>query len=122
MKMYIPVPRDLTRVKTKILFNLTKRQLLCFGTGAAVGLPVYFLLKSVVPNISIATMGMLVVMLPFFALAMYEKNGQPLEVIAKQVIEAKYVRPKVRVYQTKNYYRLLHESSLREEDENVIPK
>lgn len=39
---YVPVPRDLTRVKSKILFNLTKRQLICFGIGALIGLPVFF--------------------------------------------------------------------------------
>ena len=42
---YIPVPKDLTRVKTKFLFNLTKRQLVCFGGGALVGVPLFFLLK-----------------------------------------------------------------------------
>ena len=26
---YIPVPKDLTKVKSKVLFNLTKRQLVC---------------------------------------------------------------------------------------------
>lgn len=31
---YVPVPKDLTEVKTKVAFNLTKRQLICFG-GAA---------------------------------------------------------------------------------------
>lgn len=45
MAAYIPVPRDLTRVKSKILFNLTKRQLLCFGAGALIGVPSFFLLK-----------------------------------------------------------------------------
>ena len=34
MAAYISVPRDLTRVKSKILFGLTKRQIVCFGTGA----------------------------------------------------------------------------------------
>ena len=33
MAAYIPVPRDLTRVKTKVFLNLTKRQLICFRTG-----------------------------------------------------------------------------------------
>ena len=46
MAAYIPVPRDLTRVKSKILFNLTKRQLLCFGAGALIGVPSFFLLKA----------------------------------------------------------------------------
>ena len=37
MAAYISVPRDLTRVKSKILFGLTKRQIVCFGTGALIG-------------------------------------------------------------------------------------
>ena len=46
MAAYVPVPRDLTRVKSKILFNLTKRQLFCFGAGALIGVPSFFLLKA----------------------------------------------------------------------------
>ena len=33
---YVPVPKDLTKVKTKVAFNLTKRQLVCFGCGALI--------------------------------------------------------------------------------------
>ena len=29
---FVSVPKDLTKVKNKIIFNLTKRQLICFGT------------------------------------------------------------------------------------------
>ena len=106
MAAYVPTPRDLSKVKSKILFNLTKRQLLCFGAAAIVGLPVFFVLKAT-GNISLAALGMMFVMLPLFFLAMYEKDGQPLEVIAKQFYEAKFVRPKVRPYQTNNLYELL---------------
>ena len=28
---YVTVPKDLTHVKSKVLFGLTKRQLVCFG-------------------------------------------------------------------------------------------
>ena len=56
MAMYISVPRDLTIVKTKVFFNLTKRQIICFGIGAAIGVPIFFLVKSVAVNISFATM------------------------------------------------------------------
>lgn len=45
MAAYIPVPRDLTRVKTKVFFNLTKRQLICFGSAALIGVPIFFLVK-----------------------------------------------------------------------------
>lgn len=77
MAAYIPVPRDLTRVKSKLFFNLTKRQLLCFGTAALIGVPSFFLLHSATGNTSLATLGMMILMMPLFLLAMYEKNGQP---------------------------------------------
>ena len=50
---------------------------------------------------------MMAVMLPLFFLTMYEKDGQPLEVVAKHFYEAKFKRPKTRPYKTKNYYALL---------------
>lgn len=103
---YISVPRDLSKVKTKVFMNLTKRQILCFGAGALIGVPVFFLLKSS-GNLSLAALGMMAVMLPLFFLAMYEKDGQPLEVVAKHFYEAKFKRPKTRPYKTKNYYALL---------------
>ena len=34
---FVSVPKDLTKVKNKIIFNLTKRQLICFGIAAADG-------------------------------------------------------------------------------------
>ena len=34
---YVPVPKDLTKVETKVMFNLTRRQLVCFTAGALVG-------------------------------------------------------------------------------------
>ncbi len=73
---YVPVPKDLTKVKTKVAFNLTKRQLVCFGGGALIGVPLFFLLRGPVGN-SVAAMCMMLVMLPFFLMAMYEKHGQP---------------------------------------------
>lgn len=100
--------------------NLTKRQLLCFGAGALIGVPVFFLLKGT-GNLSFAAMGMMVVMLPLFFLAMYEKDGQPLEVVAKHFYDARFKRPKVRVYQTQNYYSLLQKQyDLEKEVESIV--
>lgn len=103
---YISVPRDLTKVKSKVMFNLTKRQLICFGLAALIGVPSFFLLKSVTA-VNTAVMGMMVIMMPFFFLAMYEKNGQPLEVILDHMIQAIFIRPKIRPYKTDNYYAAL---------------
>ena len=120
MAAYIPVPRDLTRVKSKVFFNLTKRQLICFGTAALIGVPFFFLLKSA-GNVSLAALGMIIIMLPLFFIAMYEKDGQPLEVIARHFIQAKFVRPKIRPYKTDNYYEvLIRQYQLEKEVERIV--
>ena len=120
MAAYIPVPRDLTRVKSKIFFNLTKRQLVCFGAGALMGVPSFFMLRKI-GSTSLAAMGMIIIMLPMFLLAMYERDGQPLEVHAKHFIESKFIRPKVRPYQTNNYYEtLIRASAVEKEVESIV--
>ena len=103
---YVTIPKDLTKVKSKVLFGLTRRQLICFGAAVLVGVPLFFLLRNAVAS-SLATLCMILVMLPFFLLAMYEKHGQPLEVILNQMIQTMFVRPKVRPYQTNNLYSAL---------------
>jgi len=100
---YVTIPKDLTKVKSKVLFGLTRRQLICFGAAAMVGVPLFFILKGAV-NSSTATLCMILVMLPFFLFAMYERHGQPLEVILRQMIQVMFVRPKERPYQTNNFY------------------
>ena len=119
MAAYIPVPRDLTRVKTKVFLNLTKRQLVCFGAGALMGIPSFFLLKRI-GSTSLAAMGMILIMLPMFLLAMYERDGQPLEVFAKHFIETKFIRPKIRPYRTDNYYEVLMRVSEAEKEVDKI--
>ena len=72
---YVNVPKDLTKVKTKVLFNLA--------------------------------MVMMVVMIPAMLFAMYEKNGQPLEVVIRNIYRVCFQRPKQRPYKTNNFYAVL---------------
>ena len=94
---YVTIPKDLTKVKSKVLFGLTRRQLICFGAAVLVGVPLFFLLRNTVDS-STATLCMILVMMPFFLLAMYERHGQPLEVVIEQMVQAMFVRPKERPY------------------------
>ena len=100
---YVPVPKDLTQVKTKVALNLTKRQLIFFSVAAVVGVPLYFLTRKGVGS-SVAAILMVTVMLPFFFMAMYEKDGLPLEKVLKNMITVKFIRPPVRKYQMENLY------------------
>lgn len=103
---YVPVPKDLNAIKTKVIFNLTKRQLICFSAGGAIGLPLFFLTKGHIGS-SAAAILMVMTVIPFMLLAMYEKNGRPFEKIAKNMLNVMFLRPKQRPYKTANYYSML---------------
>lgn len=100
---YVSVPNDLSKIKTKVAFNLTGRQLVCFGGAALVGVPAFLLARSAIGNTG-AMFLMLAVMLPAFFMAMYERDGLPFEKVARNIIRAKFLRPGVRPYQTQNIY------------------
>ncbi len=100
---FVPVPKDLNRVKTKVMFNLTKRQLICFSVAAAVGVPIFFLAKAHL-DLSTAAMLMVVIMLPFIFFALYEKDGQPAEKYLYHIVQSMFIRDKVRPYRTNNLY------------------
>ena len=119
---YVTVPKDLTKIKSKMLFGLTKRQLVCFGSAALVGVPLFFLSKGSMGTTP-AALCMILVMLPFFLFALYEKNGQPLEVFLGHLIQNKFIRPKVRIYQTNNLYSaLVRQSQLEQEVKRIARK
>ena len=116
---YVPVPKDLNAVKTKVMFNLTKRQILCFGGGALIGVPLFFLLKGHIGS-SAAALCMMLVMLPFFLLAMYEKNGQPPEKLIRNIVQVCFLRPKQRPYRTNNFYDLLNRQDILDKEVYAI--
>ncbi len=112
---FVPVPKDLNRVKTKVMFNLTKRQIVCFSIAAAVGVPVYFIAKPHI-GISSAAMLMVVLMLPFVFLAIYEKDGQPAEKYIGHVVRSMILRDRVRPYRTSNLYAVIQQE-IKEQEE-----
>lgn len=71
---YVPVPNDLSRIKTKLAFNLTKRQLICFSIAGGIGIPFYLFTRSHIGN-STALFLMIGLMMPCFLFAMFEKDG-----------------------------------------------
>ena len=100
---YVPVPKDLTKVKTKVALNLTKRQLIFFSLAAVVGIPFYLFMRKPIGS-SIAAILMVTIMLPFFFMAMYEKDGLPFEKVVANIIRQKFICPAVRPYKTENFY------------------
>ena len=103
---YVTIPKDLSRIKNKLVFNLTKRQLISFSLAGGIGIPFYLFSRSVIGG-DVAAFLMIALMLPFMAFGVYEKDGQPLEKILYHMIRARFLLPLIRVYQTDNLYSAL---------------
>jgi len=100
---YVNIPNDLSKIKSKVAFNLTKRQLICFGIAAVVGIPAYIFTRSYIGN-SGAMLLMIGLMLPFFFFAMYERDGLPAEKVMRNILRNFFTRPGKRPYKTENIY------------------
>ena len=108
MAISVPVPKDLSGIKSKVALNLTKRQIICFSGAAITGVPLYFLTKGVLGTQAGALI-MVGVMLPFFFLAMYERDGFPAEKLLYFMIRQKMLTPGIRPYKSENLYEQLEE-------------
>ena len=117
---YVNVPNDLNKIKTKLAFNLTKRQLICFGTAAVVGIPTYLFTRSAIGNMG-AMLLMIVLMLPCFLFAMYERDGLPFEKVLRNIIRSTILWPRTRPYKTENLYKYLEKESDRIDKNKEAP-
>lgn len=108
MAISVAVPKDLSGIKTKVALNLTKRQIICFSGAALFGVPVYIFTKGIIGT-QAAAIVMVAVMLPFFFLAMYEKDGFPAEKILYFMVRQKFLTPGIRPYKSENLYKTLEE-------------
>ncbi|MFQ3104541.1 PrgI family protein [Streptococcus pyogenes] len=93
---YVPIPKDLKKVKTKVAFNLTKRQMIGFTLAGLVGLPVYLFMRKIVPN-DIAVIFLIVSTLPIFFITLFEKDGLTFEKYFKYIYLHKFYQPQKRV-------------------------
>lgn len=99
MTISVSVPKNLSTIKTKIIKNLTKRQLICFSGAGLIGIPFYIATRKVIGT-QTAMFLMVILMLPFFFFAMYEKDGFPAEKILYLMIRQKLLLPEKRIYRS----------------------
>ncbi|MGP1443566.1 MAG: PrgI family protein [Dialister pneumosintes] len=93
---YVPIPKDLKKVKTKVAFNLTRRQLIGFTLAGLVGIPVYLFMRKFMPN-DIAILFLIVSTLPIFFVTLFEKDGLIFEKYFKHIYLHKFYQPQKRV-------------------------
>ncbi len=99
---YVKIPKDLTKVKTKVALNMTKRQLIGFGIAGVIGFPVYMLCKNVLST-DISMIVMSIAVLPVLFATLYEKDNLPFEKHLAYILRF-HKSKKIRLYKAKSIY------------------
>jgi hypothetical protein len=92
----VSIPKELKTIKSKVVFGLTKRQLIGFSIALAIGLPVFFLLKSF--SVDVALYGLFFTACPAIFATIFTKDGMPAETWIKLYLEYKYLNPQKRYF------------------------
>lgn len=98
----VRVPKDLNDIRQKFLLGLTKRQVISFGIGFIIGIPVFFVLKSYA-GLSAGILGMGCAASPAVLCGLYRRNGLYFEKYIKNMFRF-FKIPRKRVYRTCNIY------------------
>ncbi|MDK6679198.1 MULTISPECIES: PrgI family protein [unclassified Aerococcus] len=112
---FVPMPADLSKVKTKIMFNLTSRQLICFTLGGAIAAPAYWFSRPYLGN-TLSMLLLMVIVAPFIFIATYKIDGLTGEKFIKQYYNFRHKKPLIRVYKNSNMYDFLDEIVHKEEE------
>ena len=119
MALSVDVPKNLSVVKNKVALGMTKRQLICYPIGIVIGVPAYFLTKGVLGG-TMAALIMIVLNLPFFLMAHFERDGKPAEKVVADMVRHKFLRPEFRPYKTQDLYGTLARMQKIEEEVRSI--
>ena len=108
---YVSVPKDMTEVKTRLVMNLTKRQVICFGAAAVIGAPLFLSSRGMLGNTGAMTL-MIAAVIPAFFFAIYSKDGViPAERFLLLILRQMFFFPKIRVYRTQNMYAFIENNA-----------
>lgn len=101
----VDMVKDPTKVKSKFIGSFTKRQVVCYGLAAAIGIPFYLTTKDAIGK-ETAALFMVALMFPFIIASMYEKDGLPAERYFYRFFLWKFIRPVKRTYKKENRFEL----------------
>lgn len=118
---YVQIPKDLSNVKTKVAFNLTKRQLIGFTVAGLIGIPTYLKTRNALGN-DLAVFLLILVTIPIFFVVFYEKDGLSCEKYLKYIYLHERHQPKIRVNKEKFIEMRKEEQSINGKKSNSAKK
>jgi hypothetical protein len=98
----VRIPREIKKFKEKIYFNLTLRQLICVGTGMAIGIPFYYF-NPLQLNETIIAYILIFIVTTLGAIGWIEYNDMKLEKLIKTLWKFNSTK-QLRLYQTYTFH------------------
>lgn len=102
---FVKIPKDISLIRQKFMFGLTKRQVISFGIGAAIGFPMFYIFDNLI-GLEAGCFALGITAAPFVFCGLYKKNGMHFEQIVKLMIDF-FKKPKKRTYQSENTFEIL---------------
>lgn len=100
---YVNVPKDFSNVEAKVVFGLTKRQLIAAAAGLGTCLPIYFFLSPKIGDMALILIVMIAT--PIFMFGFYKSpDGRRPEKIFANYVRVRYQLPRIRPYMAENIY------------------
>ena len=104
--IHVDMVKDPTRVKSRFIGSFTKRQVVCYGIAALIGIPFYLLTKDAIGK-ETAALFMAMLMFPSIMASIYEKDGLPAEKYVARFVRWRFLRPMKRQYRKENRFEKL---------------
>ncbi len=93
---FVQIPKDIDKIKTKVAFGLTLRQLIGFLVAGVLGIPAYLLVRKFAA-MDVAVLALIIADIPVFFVTFYERDGMTCEEYCKYIYLHKFYQPKIRV-------------------------
>lgn len=104
----VKINKDIRDYKTKLIFNLTGRQLLFTVLGLLTGFIINSYCEQYIGS-ELASWLTIIVTIPLFAIGWINIQGMPAELFFKQFLMNEFIHPKKRLYQSDNVFNYIEE-------------
>lgn len=111
----IEIPKDISKIESKMIWIFTKRQLIALIAGLAVCIPAYMGIGKLIPSDNSAKIFIIIILaLPFIAFGWIKPYEMPFEQFIISIFRSLVVATKVRKYSTNNLYEVFAEQIQKE--------
>lgn len=97
----VKIPKEIRNFKSKVLFNLTLRQILSLLIGVGISIPTYIFGKKIIGE-ELASWFVMLISAPCFLIGFIKKNGMNYEKYFYIMLKFNFLTPRIRKYKVEN--------------------